>query len=133
MSHQPEIHVGDRGTRYELPLEDQDGPFDPSDASVKQIVFRTPDGVIVKDAEVVAYGSPATSWGLGYTIEEGDGLGSPTGEFHNRSGKLRVQAYLEWLDGRRFHSTERFTDDAGRELRIAGNIRTMTDANEFED
>jgi hypothetical protein len=133
MSHQSEIHIGDRGTEYRLLLTDSDGYVDPSDATVKQIIFYVPAGeAIVKTADVLAHGSPATSWSLTYTIVEGDGLGSPAGEFHESSGRLKVQAYLEWADGSRFHSSIRQTDDAGTELRVHRNLREMTDDNEFE-
>src|SRR5688500_7992058 len=133
MSHQSEIHIGDRGTEYRLNLTDSEGAVDPSTATVKQILFYLPQGeVVVKDADVLADGSPATAWSLTYTIVEGDGIGSPAGEFHESSGRLKVQAYLEWADGSRFHSSIRQTDDEGAELRVYRNLREMTELNEFE-
>jgi hypothetical protein len=51
-----------------------------------------------------------------------DGAGSPPDEFHATAGKMKMQAYLEWADGTKFHSDLRSTDTDGRELRVYPNL-----------
>lgn len=117
-----DIHLGDVGTEYRAAVVDQDGPFDPSSADVKQLIFRMPDGSRVeRDAEVQTDGSPATQWFLSYIVEPDDVEGSPA-EFHSLEGRITIQAYLEWSDGRKFHSDIRRTDDEGRDLRVRSNL-----------
>jgi hypothetical protein len=120
----PEVHVGDLGTLYRARVWDEDVPFDPSSALIKQLIFRLPNhDVITKNATVVDDGlSPPTAWYLTYMIQAGDGLGSPPQEFHLEPGPMKIQAFLEWADGTHFHSDVRTTDDQGRELRIYRNL-----------
>ena len=118
-----EVHIGDVGTLYRCRVLDDGVDFDPSDADVKQLIFRLPSGdVVIKDAVVLAVGSPAESWYLEYEIQAGDGIGSPAGDFHATHGELRIQAYLEWADGSRFHSDVRMSDSQGRLLWIYENL-----------
>jgi len=120
----PEIHVNDIGTFYRARVWDEDVPFDPTLASVAELIFRMPGGVMLtKTATVVpGSGSPALEWYLTYTVVAAAGAGSPPAEFHALAGPVKIQAYLEWADGTKFHSDVRTTDDEGRELRIYGNL-----------
>jgi hypothetical protein len=117
-----EVHVNDIGTKYRVRVEDELGPFDPSDADVKQIIFKLPQGVITKDADVEPDGSPATAWFLTYTVTAGAGLGSPPGEFHEEAGRFSMQAYLEYTDGTKYRSSVQTVDEDGEELRIYKNL-----------
>lgn len=122
MSCQVEIHVDDIGTIYHVPVLDGGEPFDFSTASVMELIFRMPNGVILrKTATLATDGSPATQWFLDYQVQPGDGVGSP-GEFHDNEGPLAVQAYLEWPDGNHWHSNVQTMDTDGQELRIFPNL-----------
>lgn len=120
----PEIHVSDQGTLYRARCWDEDLPFDPTGASIKQLIFKMPGGVVLtKTATLVpGAGSPALEWFLTYTVGASAGAGSPPAEFHALAGPVKIQAYLEWPDGTHFHSDVRTTDDVGRELRIYANL-----------
>lgn len=122
-----EVHVGDIGTKYKVRIRDENGDFDPSDAIVKELIFKLPGYAdpVVKDAEVETDGSPAEIWYLTYTVTEGAGSGSPgsPGEpFHAEPGKVKVQARLTYVDGSVFSSDVRTTDDDGAILRIYPNL-----------
>jgi hypothetical protein len=122
MTCHTEIHVGDIGTLYHVEILDAGTPFDPDGATVTQLIFKMPNGAILrKDATVTTDGSPADQWFLDYEVQAGDGLGSP-GEFHDNEGILQVQAFLEWGDGRQWHSDVVMTDTDGQELRIFPNL-----------
>ena len=119
-----EVHVNDVGTLYRARVYDEDLPFDPSDAIVKQLIFRMPGSVVLtKTATVVSDGlSPPLVWYMTYEVQAADGAGSPPAEFHALAGPVKIQAYLQWFDGTHFHSDIRTTDELGRELRIYGNL-----------
>jgi len=120
----PEVHVNDIGTLYRARVWDEDLPFDPSTATVMELIFRMPGSIVLtKTATLVAgAGSPALEWFLTYAVTAGAGAGSPPAEFHALAGPVKIQAYLEWADGTKFHSDVRTTDEEGRELRIYGNL-----------
>lgn len=117
-----EIHVGDIGTRYRVRVQDDDGDFDPSTASIKQLIFALPNGVVIEKDATVATGSgdEAGQFFLVYEVDAGEG--SPPDEFHEIAGPMTVQAYLEWSDGDRYHSNKITTDQDGNELRIHTNL-----------
>jgi len=123
MTCHAEIHVGDIGTIYRSLVVDQDGnSFDPTGATVMKLIFKMPNGLILwKDAVMTTNGSPATQWFLEYEVMPGDGVGSP-GEFHDNAGLLQVEGYLEYADGRVFHSQIISSDEDGNELRIFENL-----------
>jgi hypothetical protein len=118
-----EVHVGDVGTKYRTEVLDNCEPFDPSTADTLQLIFLLPGGgVLVKDATLETEGSPADRWFLTYTVVADDGIGSPPGDFHAQTGPLKVQFYVEWADGRHFHSNIRAVDIDNRELRVYANL-----------
>jgi hypothetical protein len=120
-----EVHVGDIGTLYRVRVQDENGDFDPSSASVKELIFQMP-GVadpVVRDAAVlVGSGDEAGQWFLTYTVTEADVDTSPA-EFHGQAGRVTIQGYLEWVDGDRYHSNRRTLADDGTELRVHRNLR----------
>jgi hypothetical protein len=122
-----DIHVGDVGTVYRARIMDQGGDFDPSTASVKQLIFRLPGGVVlVKDAQLdVGTGDEAGQLFLAYAVEANAGAGTPPGDFHAQPGRVRMQGYLEWANGDRYHSDEITTDVDGNELVIKPNLRSL--------
>lgn len=118
-----EIHVTDT-TLFRMRVKDDCVAFDPSLATIKELVFELPGGgTISKTATLTNNGSPATEWYLEYQVIDGDGLGSPPANLNPTAGKLHVQYYLEWADGKHFYSTEETTDENGKELRVYRNIR----------
>lgn len=120
-----EVHVGDIGTLYRVRVRDEDGDFDPTAASVKELIWVMPgvDDVVVRTADVeVGSGDELGQWFLTYQVLPGDVTGSPA-EFHVEPGKITIQGYLEWASGEQFHSQKRTTDDDGNELRVHGNLR----------
>jgi hypothetical protein len=117
-----EIHVGDIGTVYRVHVLDDDHEFDISAATTSELIFQMPNGVIFhKSASITSEGSPPDAWFLEYEVQPGDGIGSP-GEFHDNEGPLAVQAFLEWADGKRWHSNIQTMDTDGQELRIFPNL-----------
>lgn len=122
MTQPLEVHLGDIGTIYRVRVTDENGDFDPRSATIKQLIFAMPGGVVLeKDATVlVGSGDEDGQFFLSYTVA--DDAGSPTDDFHQTVGKFRLQAYLEWADGTHYHSNVRTTDDDGNELRIHRNL-----------
>ena len=125
MPDQPvaEVHQGDIGTTYRVRVQDENGDFDPSGASVKELIFLMPGGVVLEKTATVEVGSgdEAGQWFLTYEVGAADG--SPPDEFHETVGRFKVQAYLEWADGTKYHSDVRETDDDGALLRVYPNLR----------
>lgn len=119
----PEVHVNDIHTKYRLWVIDEGGPFDPSGAAVKQLIFRMPNSVVlIKTATVETDGSPATRWALTYTVQALDGAGSPPEEFHAAPGNVSIQGYLQYADGGQWHSNVQTVDDDGEPLRVHKNL-----------
>lgn len=126
MSCEREVHVGDIGTTYKARVFDNCLPYDPTEATIKRLIFQLPGGVVlVKDATVEAEGSPADSWLLTYQVGEGDGEdGSPPSEFHAAPGFVKIQVYLEWADGSKYSSNVVSSDENGHTLKIYKNLET---------
>jgi hypothetical protein len=118
-----EVHVQDLGTTYRVRVKDEGADFDPSAASVKKLLFLMPgnDVVLEKDAAVeVGSGAEVGQWFL--TYEVGADEGSPEDEFHQNAGRFKVQGYLEWADGTKYHSNVQTLDKDGNELRVHRNL-----------
>jgi len=115
-------HVGDIGTIYQVRVSNT-GDFDASTAVTAEIIFKMPTGIILRKTATVTGegGSPPTSWLLSYEVEPGDGYGSP-GEFHDNAGAFQMQGFLEWADGKQYHTPVQTTDEDGQELRIFSNL-----------
>lgn len=123
MADRPEVHVGDVGTQYRVRIIDEDGTdFDPSDADVMELVFKLAGGGVVRKGATLEVDSPAGQWFLTYTVVANDGVGSPPGDFHPERGRMKVQAYLEWGDGRKFSSDVVSVDTDGRDLMVYENL-----------
>lgn len=105
-----ETHVGDVGTLYRVKCEDQDGPFDPTAAVQKEIIFQMPQGAVVKPATVEQVG---TDFFLLYEAEPG---------FHSTAGRIKLQGHVRSGDGKEFWSNIQTKDDAGNDLRVYSNI-----------
>ena len=106
-----EVHLGDIGTRYKARIKDAGAAFDPSDATTKQIIFKMPQGVLVKTATALQEGD---DWFLVYDVTEST--------FHSAVGKVSLQAFLEFPDGTEYHSDIQTLDEDGNELRVHKNI-----------
>ncbi len=118
-----EVHQGDIGTLYRVRVMDEGADFDPSDASVKTLLFKMPGNstILERTATVeVGSGSEAGQWFLTYEVGADDG--SPEDQFHQNAGKFKVQGYLEWSDGTKYHSNVQTVDNEGNELRVHRNL-----------
>src|SRR5690348_12215415 len=70
------IHVGDIGTLYRARVLDAGDDFDPTIATLAELIFALPNGhTLRKTATVTTDASPATEWYLDYTVQAGDGIG----------------------------------------------------------
>jgi hypothetical protein len=92
-----DVHVGDIGTHYQARIQDCGGvPFDPSLASVKRFLFRTPTGLLERPATVTTDG---TDWFLNYHLQAGT-----DDAFHARPGTYQWQGFLQFDDGQTYHT-----------------------------
>lgn len=120
-----EIQVGDIGTLYQVPIYDDDleeVTFDPSTAQEKKIHFRmpSPTGHVTLErtadaAQVTING--ASVWCLTYTVTTDDAA-----TFHITPGLMSVQGYVQYADGRKWHSNIITKDNQGRPLKIYPNL-----------
>ena len=113
MSEVTEIHLGDIGTLYKVRIRDNGSPFDPTDAVVKELVFKLPVGTVVRSAEVLFEGA---DWFLTYQVTVEDAM------FHSVLGKISVQGRLVFSDGSEYSSQIQTEDESGTELRIWKNL-----------
>jgi len=116
MSTESDIHLGDIGTEYKIQILDNGTPFDPSDASTKQILFRFNDGTIVTRTATVEEDVDTGIFYLIYVVT--------SDTFHTVPGEFSIQAKLEFADGSIYHSSVQTTDDGGNPLTIAVNLDT---------
>lgn len=105
-----EVHVGDVGTTWRVKCVDEGGPFDPSGAVVREIIFQMPQGVVVKPADAVQDGA---DWYLVYVAEAG---------FHSTAGKIKLQGHVKFGDNTEYRSAIQRLDDDGNELKVYPNI-----------
>ena len=123
-TQRPEVHQFDVGTKYRVRVKDENGDFDPSSALIKRLIFLMPGNtyVLEKDATVeVGSGAELGQWFLTYTVVAD--AGSPQDEeFHQFTGRFKVQGYLEWANGDKYHSNVQTVDDDGNELRVHRNL-----------
>lgn len=98
-----DVHVGDIGTRFQGELEDDGEPFDATLATVKTLTWKRPDGsVISRDATLTTEGvSPDERWFLEYVTL------SSEPDFHALVGRYTWQGYVEFPDGKKFHTNTR--------------------------
>jgi hypothetical protein len=100
------VHVGDVGTLYKAKIQDVGVPFNPTAATVKKLVFKTPAGVLERNATVTTDG---TDWYLEYQLQAAV-PGDLT--FHQKKGGYSWQGYVEFPDGQRYHTNiETYTVD----------------------
>lgn len=91
-----EVHVGDVGTTYKAVIQDAGAAFNPSTATSKNLIFRTPDGVLVREASV-AFEDP--NWVMTYTL-----VSSTDADFHAKAGVYRWQGLVMFAGGQRYHT-----------------------------
>lgn len=126
MSDGHEIHIGDVGTIYRVPIFDHDlipANFNPSGAIVKQLYWRQP-GVVARverdaTAEQITIDGVST-WCLTYAVTTADVVTDM--EFHQATGKIQMQGYIEYTDGSKWSSDILTTDYKGRSLKVARNL-----------
>jgi hypothetical protein len=111
-----DIHLGDIGTKYKIQILDNGVPFDPSDATVKEILFKFNDGTILTRNATIEEDEDTGIFYLVYVVT--------SDTFHTVSGNFSIQARLEFADGSLYHSSIQTTDDGGNILTIAPNLDT---------
>lgn len=126
-----EIKVGDIGSVYRVPTFDYDTNlqnFNPSSASVKQLIFRMPgaDGLCVRTATAaqVTIDGVAT-WCLTYTVTEADVdeyVDEDEGGFHQQAGKIKIEAYVEFSNSQKWSSGIVTKDYLGRPLEVVARL-----------
>lgn len=104
------VQVGDVGTVYRCKITDQGVPFDPTTATVKELIFQLPQGTVVADAQVESEGG---DYFLVYTVTD------PT--FHAQSGYLKLQAHVV-LGAAEYHSSIQTVTTNGTLLCIYPNL-----------
>lgn len=126
-----EVHVGDVGTVYFTPTQDYDltpANFNPSGASVKQLIFRMPgaSGLCVRDATAAQKTiGGASVWGLQYTVLEADVAeyeDEATGGFHQAAGPIKIEAYVEFGSNQKWSSATVTKDQLGRPLQVVARL-----------
>jgi len=85
------VHVGDVGTLFKGKIQDIGVPFDPTLATVKIIVWKTPSGPVEKNASVTTDG---VDWYLEYLTTD------PA--FHAKKGKYSWQGHIEFAGGQKY-------------------------------
>jgi hypothetical protein len=103
MASKPTIRVGDVGTTFKGELRDAGDAYDPSGASIKKLIFYTPNNVTIeRNATVTSTGSGSTTkWFLQYTVVAAD----ITAGLHAELGTYSWQGYIEYANGDIFHTT----------------------------
>lgn len=92
------VHVGDVGTMFKAKIQDNGEPFDPSGASVKQLIFLDALGTAyVRNATVVA---ESPDWYLTYTTVAGDIVDG----MHATPGTYSWQGYIQTVSGQKWHT-----------------------------
>jgi len=126
-----EIHVGDVGTVYFLPTYDNDLSkvnFDPSSASVKQLIFKMPGaaGLVKRTATAVQKTIAGVSvWGLQYAVLAADVAAyssESAGGFHQSSGPVSIEGYVEFSASQKWASGTVTEDQQGRTLRVVARL-----------
>jgi len=116
-----DVLIGDVGTVYFVPTYDDDLEpvnFDPSDAAVKQLIFKMPGaaGLLTRDAVAAQKTIDEESvWGLQYTVLAADVV---AGGFHQAAGPVRIEAHLEFSSSQKWTSSPVSVDQQGRDVRV---------------
>ncbi len=126
-----EVKIGDIGTVYRLPVFDDDlspANFDPSAATVKQLIFKMPgaDGLLTRTATAaqVTVDGVAT-WCLTYTVLAADVVpyvSASVGGFHQEAGTVKIEGYVEFSAAQKWSSSTVTKDQQSREIRIANRL-----------
>jgi maltoporin len=88
------LRLGDVGTIFRIRIIDVDGVVDLHDCTVKQIIFKKPDGSYVEqEAEFYTDGSDGY---IQYTSVSGD---------LDQAGKWRIQSHVEFSINDSWHTT----------------------------
>lgn len=133
-----DVLTADVGTVYRVPTYDTDvNPpvnFDPSTASVKEIVFRMPTGDPDTPYRLLTRTATAEQielddvdvWCLVYTVVPADIAAydedDETGGFHVAAGELSLEGHLEFSSSQQWTSSPVTTDQQGRRLRVLARL-----------
>lgn len=131
MAERQDAKVGDTGTEYFYPTYDNDlaeTNFDPSSASVAQLVFRMPGaaGLCIRTATAAQKTIGGTSvWGLQYTVLAADvaaWASTSSGGFHQEPGDIAMEAYIEFSSAQKWTGSTVTKDQQNRLLRVVARL-----------
>lgn len=127
-----ELKVGDIGSVYFVPTYDDDlAPptnFDPSAATVKQLIFRMPGvtQLLTRTAQASTRTiDGATVNGLEYTVVAADigaYVDANNGGFHYQAGEVSIEAYLEFSSSQKWSSGIVKNDHQRRQLKVSARL-----------
>lgn len=126
-----EIKVGDVGTVYFVPTYDNDltpTNFDPSLATVKQLVFKMPgvSQLLTRTAQAATKTIDGASVkGLEYTVvatDIGAYVDATNGGFHYQAGEVSIEAYVEFSSSQKWASETVRRDQQGRQLKVSARL-----------
>lgn len=132
MSVRIDVLVGSIGTVYDVPVYDDDqapANFDPSAATVKQLIFKMPgqDVLLTRTATAVqkTVDDTANVWCLRYTVVAADVqayVDATTGGFHQAAGVVQIEPYLEFSSAQKWPGSTVKLDRRGRQLRVIARL-----------
>ena len=128
MSTRSDVKTGDVGTVYRVPTFDNDlepSNFDPSTATVKQLVFKMPGTAALITRTAVASQDDDDVWGLEYTVTAADVApwsSSTVGGFHQEAGPVSIEGYIEFSSAQKWASSTVTKDQQGRVLRVVDRL-----------
>lgn len=126
-----DVKIGDVGTVWFLPTFDNDlapANFDPTAATVKQIVFKMPGtSVLITRTAVAAQETidGVATWGLQYTVTAADVaayVDATTGGFHQAAGTVKLEGYVEFSSAQKWASSTVSRDQKGRVLEVKARL-----------
>lgn len=135
LARRADVVIDDLGTEYFVPTFDEDVEpenFNPTTATVKQIVFKMPaaDGayVLITRAATAAQRETLDGdsiWGLLYTVLEADigvYVDTDNGGFHQYAGYLTLEGHVEFGSSQKWTSQPVTRDQHDRPLRIVARL-----------
>lgn len=127
-----DVVIGDVGTVYFVPTYDFDPTpatnFDPSLATVKQLIFKMPgaSGLCVRDATATQKTIDGDSvWGLQYTVLAADvvaWVSESVGGFHQEAGPIKIEGHVEFSASQKWTSSTVTKDQQDRTLRVVERL-----------
>lgn len=126
-----DIKTADCGTDYFIPTFDRDlapANFNPTAATVKQIVFRMPGvtALITRTATAAQRTIEGVAvWGLRYVVvatDVGAWVDANNGGFHYAAGPISMEGYVEFSSAQKWSSGIVTIDQKRRPLQVVARL-----------